>query len=91
MATVPIEVQRYKLIYRVALNALEAMFGEDMAGDFMSDLSTGNYEVHDLPFPDFVCDSCGYANPEGDFEGKVCHRCGKQPITTSQYLTLKTQ
>ncbi len=86
MATVAIEVQRYKLIYRVAHNALKGLM-DRMAEDFMADINSG-YLYHALPHPDFVCDHCGYDNPDGNFKDNVCPRCDRQAITKNQYLDL---
>lgn len=67
MATVAVDVSQYKRIYRVAERAIVAVLGED-------ELMTDHFP--DLPYPDWVCDHCGYDN-DSDFEWKRCPRCNK--------------
>lgn len=76
MATVAISVEGFKRLFGIMERALETVLSHDASVDVMGDL----LERYDLPYPDWVCNHCGFTNEDGDFEGKDCPRCGKNPV-----------
>jgi len=75
MPTVPIDVQEYKKMYFMLLDVFKALH-EDRCLELMND----EIDITKAPFPDWICDHCGFVNDDGDFQGELCPRCGNNPI-----------
>jgi len=66
MPKTPIDVAQYKDMYATLASICVAIDGEGDMG------LPGRY--NDLPYPDWICDHCGFDNG-GEFENNPCPRC----------------